>query len=504
MTRRSNILVLGGGSAGLIAAITLKRVLPGLDVRVVRSREIGIIGVGEGTTPIFPAHLHKFLGLPPKDFYQRAQPTWKLGLRLLWGGRGDFNYTFDSQLGCRWVDLARNNGFYVDEDCSDAGLYSALMKRNKVFALGANGKPEISFTAHAYHIENVKLVNYLEWQATKLGVEITDGTVREAGCEGENITHLDLESGERVEADLYIDASGFHAKLLGETLKEPFLDYSDTLFCDRAVIGPRLRERTEPIRPYTTAETMDHGWCWRIDHEHHINRGYVYSSAFVSDADAEAEFRRRSPKVGEVRIVRFRSGRYRRAWVGNVVAVGNASGFVEPLEATALMILCNQCATLVKGFIDCLGEPNPTLVKLYNDFLGRHWDETRDFLALHYRFNTKLDTPFWRHCRAETPLHDKQALVDFYEENGPSLIAQGNLIWDGSQFGLEGYYSLLVGMKVPHRKPYQPPPDERARWEAHRAGFVRRAEAGISSSEALALVRDPRTIWHQPQGVQLG
>jgi tryptophan halogenase len=423
---RPNILVLGGGSAGLIAAITFKRLVPALEVRLVRSPEIGIIGVGEGTTPVFPAHLHSYLGLPPREFYLRAQPTWKLGIRLLWGARGDFSYTFDSQLGWRWGDLARNNGFYCDADMSDIGLYSALMKRNRVFPLGASGKPEVTLTSYAYHVENLKLVSYLEWQATRLGVVITDGTVRQAGCEGENITHLELESGERIEADLYVDASGFRAKLIGEALKEPYLDYSGTLFCDRAVIGPRLRERNEPIRPYTTAETMNHGWCWRIDHEQHVNRGYVYSSAFVSDDEAEAEFRRKNPKVRDVRLVRFRSGRYRRSWVGNVVAVGNASGFVEPLEATALMVLCNQCATIVKGFLDSLGDPPPTLIRLYNDFLGRHWDETRDFLALHYRFNTMLDTPFWQHCRANTPLHGAQPLVDFYVENGPSLLAKGN------------------------------------------------------------------------------
>src|SRR5215471_1133914 len=346
---QSDFVVLGGGSAGLIAAITLKRAMPVASVRVVRSREIGIIGVGEGTTPFFPQHLHDFLGLSTKDFFQRAQPTWKLGLRLLWGPRGDFTYSFDSQLGWRWNDLKRNNGFYCDDDMSDAGLYSALMKRNKVFALGPDGKPEMTFTGTAYHIENVKLVSYLEWQAVQLGVEITDGTVRQVGREGDNVTHLDLESGERVVGDLYIDASGFYAKLIGETLGEPFIDYSDTLFCDRSVIGPRLRDHHDSIHDSTTAETMNHGWCWRIDHENHINRGYVYASAFVSDADAEAEFRRKNPKVRDVRVVKFRSGRYRRAWIGNVVAVGNASGFVEPLEATALMLLCNQCGTLVKG-----------------------------------------------------------------------------------------------------------------------------------------------------------
>src|SRR6185436_5095512 len=152
---------------------------------------------------------------------------------------------------------------------------------------------------------------------------------------GEGIAALVAEDGRRITGDLYIDSSGFRSELLGRALQEPFLNYDDALFCDKAVIGgwPRTNE---PILPYTTAETMDSGWCWQIEHENFINRGYVYSSAFISDDAAREELLRKNPKVATVpRVVRFRSGRYERSWVGNVVAVGNAAGFVEPLEATA-------------------------------------------------------------------------------------------------------------------------------------------------------------------------
>lgn len=127
----SNVLVLGGGSAGLIAAITIKRVIPGLDVRVIRSPEIGVIGVGEGTTPYFPVHLHQFLRLSPKDFMERAQPIWKLGVRFLWGPRQEFNFSFDRQTDWRWPDLPRNNGFYCESDFANASQLSALMDQNK-------------------------------------------------------------------------------------------------------------------------------------------------------------------------------------------------------------------------------------------------------------------------------------------------------------------------------------------------------------------------------------
>jgi len=205
-----------------------------------------------------------------------------------------------------------------------------------------------------------------------------------AGSDGENITHIELQSGEKLTADLYIDASGFRNELLGKTLNEPFISFADTLFCDRAIVASRERNPSEAIEPYTTAETYDNGWCWRIDHEHHINRGYVHSSQYMSEADAEAEFRRKNPNFGPHRVVRFRSGRYRRAWVGNVVAVGNAGGFVEPLEATALMLLSVQSRALVQMLMDCFLMPTSQMRDLHNNFIGGHWDDTRNFLAIHY------------------------------------------------------------------------------------------------------------------------
>src|SRR6185295_11334759 len=194
--------------------------------------------------------------------------------------------------------------------------------------------------------------------------------------------------------DFFIDASGFRSELLGRTLEEPFVSFASSLYCDRAIVGGWDRT-DEPILPYTTAETMDAGWCWQIEHEKWINRGYVYSSAFLRDEVAREELLRKNPKVeGEPRLVTFRSGRYQRLWVGNVVAVGNAAGFVEPLEATALQVICVEASTLTDSLLDSLSTPTPTLIQLYNEYNTRAWDDIRDFLAVHYKFNTRLDSPF--------------------------------------------------------------------------------------------------------------
>jgi tryptophan halogenase len=256
-------------------------------------------------------------------------------------------------------------------------------------------------------------------------------------------------------------------------------------------------ERTsEPILPYTTAEQMDAGWAWQIEHEHHVNRGYVYSSQFISDEEATAEFLRKNPQApSSPRIVHFRSGCYRRLWVDNVVAIGNAAGFVEPLEATALMIVCSHSQSLVNFLIHSKLEPTPSMIQLYNEVTKGTWHETRDFLGLHYKVNLAPNTPFWQHCRADTDLSGIGGLLEFYEENGPTGFCRYRMPASQSDFGIEGYFVMLVGNKVPHRKRHQPTVQELSIWEAHRTAHMTKAITALSVKEALACIRRPNWQW---------
>ncbi len=485
--RVARVLILGGGSAGLMAAVTLKRKVPHLEVRLVRSADIGIIGVGEGTTPSFPQHFFEYLRLKPQDFYQYAEPTWKLGIRFHWGPRQEFHYPFSHEFEKRLPDLNRNTGFYLADDDTWAGAISAFMAHDRAFPRRPDGAPQFH-NHHAFHVENKKLVAWLEHVARRLGVEIIDATVQaETGSDG--IAALVTGNGERLSGDLYVDASGFRSELLSRMMAEPFISYSDSLFCDRAVIGGWPRT-DEPVRPYTVAETMNSGWCWQIEHEHWINRGYVYASAFVDDDEARQEFLTRNPKIAtEPRVVRFRSGRCRRGWVGNVVGIGNAVGFLEPLEATALHVICVQTSTLADSLIDCLQEPTPTLIELYNRFNAQAWDEIRDFLSIHYAFNTRLDTPFWQACRRDTRLHGADFLVDFYRENGPSVVAGSQLLHPSNFFGLDGYLALLLGQRVPHGKTYSAPDAERKVWSTQRKRWEADALRGLDVAQCLASIR---------------
>ena len=499
----NTVLVLGGGSAGFLAAITLKRRLPVLDVTVLRSPDIGVIGVGEGTTVAVPAHLHGYLGLDPNPFHRQAEPIWKLGLRFLWGKRPYFDYAFVQSMDTRYAGLPKPTGYFVDGDMSDFSVASAMMSRGRVFPRGPDGGPAIDGT-FAYHLENATFVAWLERAAAGVGVRVVDGTVADVQRSADGVRGLTLTDGRSLSADLFVDASGFRSVLMRGAMNEPFVDFRDTLWCDRAVIGGWDRRPGEAIRPYTLVETMDAGWAWQIDHERRVNRGYVYSSPFVSDEAAEAEFRRKNPDVGDTRVIRFQSGRCRRAWVGNVVAIGNAFGFVEPLEATSLGMICTASRNLAELLADGDLELRDGHRAVYNASHTESFDAVRWFLGLHYRFNDRLDTPFWRACRGEgeavngragVDVTGLQPLIDYYREVGPSAMFRTAMLSQHDPFGVEGYLVMLVGQRVPYRRTYPITAADRSAWDGLRARFAAVADHAVPVDEALRRVRDPQFGW---------
>jgi tryptophan halogenase len=490
-----DLLILGGGSAGFLVAITVKQKVPRLRVTVLRSKDIGIIGVGEGTTVPVLNHLHGYLKLDQVEFHRIAQPTWKLGVRFLWGPRPYFDYGLSLQLDLHYQGLSKVAGYYCQgTNAVDFGFASAYMTHDTVFPRRADGLPEIT-TDPAYHLENERFVAFLEHYAQKLGVEIVDDTVLEVKQNDAGITGLVLASGATLAADLYVDASGFRSLLMGKTFGEPFRSFRASLFCDRAVVGGWDRT-DEPIKPYTTAETMNAGWCWQIEHEFRVNRGYVYSSAFISDDEAEKEFRAKNPKVSSTRVVKFISGRYERLWVKNVVAIGNAGGFVEPLESTSLGLICLDSHALAESLRDSDLEIRATQVRLYNQRSTLIWDLVRRFLAVHYKFNDRLQTPFWRACVADTDLAGAEEFVEFYQENGPSTLWRNLVLEPRDPFGFEGYLSMMIGMNVPCRSTYAPSEHEVRVWNTIYDKIQSVARQAVTVKDALSCIRAP--LWQWP------
>jgi len=478
------VVVVGGGSAGFMAALALKVKMPDLRVLVIRSKDIGIIGVGEGSTVPLTTFLHGYLKADFRTLLRVAQPTLKMGLKFKWGPRSHYYYPFGVQLDFRPNGLERNIGFYCDEQLEDATLEMAMISRDKVFFRDQQGQPHVH-GKFAYHMENEKFVAYLEAFAQNVGVEIVEDTIQSVVQDESGVKELKLASGRVESGDLYVDCSGFKSLLLGKTLGEPYVSYSRSLFCDSAVVGGWDRT-DEPIHPYTTSESMDSGWCWQIEHVTRINRGYVYSSGFISDDDARREFLAKNPKVtGETRVVRFVSGRYDRGWVKNVVAIGNASGFVEPLEATALGVIAARSQLVSQMLVECGREVVPFQVDLFNRSHARLWDSIRDFLACHYKFNLQLTTPFWRQCQADTDIAGARPMVDYFQEFGPTGM-WGPLLTDPIDgFGSKGYLMILLGQKVPYKRHHNPTPQEWQVWNGIRKQYVDTARTAITVLEAL-------------------
>jgi tryptophan 7-halogenase len=487
-------LVLGGGTAGLLAALALKKANADCHVHIYQSSEIGVIGVGEGTTYVITGFLHDFLDIPPGDFFSSVRPTWKLGIRYLWGARDHFNYTFTHQTNWKWHSLSRFNGFYCREDFTAADPCSALMDAGKVFARLENGDPLVERSA-AYHLENAMLIRFLTDRCSKAGIQIHDDTLIHAKRGDKGIEWLEFERSGRQVADLYVDCSGFRGELIGKALAEPESDFRDALFCNRAVVGGWDRRSGESILPYTVAETMNAGWAWRIEHEERIHRGYVFCTDLMSEDAAVNELRNKNPQIGEVRAVAFPSGMRRRSWVENVVAIGNSAGFVEPLEATAIHVICEESRLLAGLLRDHEGLVSDSVKAYYNRRMGDLWLSIRDFLAVHYKFNTRLDTPFWRLCRNEIRLGDAEAVVDYYRAHGPNASTGNELLRRWDPFGVEGYFTMLIGMGIGWDENTPVLDEERRFFESKREEFRKLAANGYSSEDALELVHSQRWKW---------
>ena len=224
-----------------------------------------------------------------------------------------------------------------------------------------------------------------------------------------------------------------------------------------------MEKRDHPIEPFTTSITMNHGWCWNIEIQDRITRGYVHSSQFCSEEEAIEELKAMTPQIkGDIRIINFPSGRLERHWVNNVVAVGNSSGFVEPIEATALHVVTEQLHYITALLQDSSGPPAAIVREKECERMCTVWDDIRDFIVAHYKFNRHSDTPFWKHCRSESSLGNATEFCKYYQEAGPMYLSKQSLFCPLGIFGFNGYMNILLGQKVETKRP---PPMTKNDWK---------------------------------------
>ena len=417
-----SILIVGGGTAGWTAAAILARALTGTRTRItlVESAAIGVIGVGEATIPPF-VDLLQFLGIKLPDFIHHTGATQKLGIRFDgWNGDGSSYWhpfgTFGTTVARRPFHHAvlRARAAGATARVSDFSLCAALAERDLGFAPQGPVPPGARF---ALHLDAVLVARYFAHYAQSLGVTRIEGTVAGSTRDARGmIGAVHLADGGAIAADLFIDASGFHGVLIDRELAEPYIDWRAHLPCDRALALPT--DRGSRLPPYTLSAAMPSGWRWQIPLKHRTGNGYVYASTHCADDAAADELLAALAAPGNPapRQLRFVPGRRARAWVGNCVAIGLASGFLEPLESTSIHLACAGVLNLLDHFPGRACDP--ALAASYNAELAAEMDHVRDFLILHYALTQRRDTPFWRDMAA-APLPDSLvARIALYADAG--------------------------------------------------------------------------------------
>lgn len=475
----AHVGVIGGGTAGYFAALAFQARFPHLQVTIVESSLVPIIGVGEATTTLMPPFLHKVLGIDVVDFYQRVRPTWKMGIEFDWGPAGGFDYPFGDYFPIEAVAYDGKLGHHS---------FGARAMRERKSPLVRDAQGQIVSLLHrqkyAYHLDNARFVGYLTALARERGIGHIDAHIDDVAVtpDGESVAFLKLRDGRELRFDLYVDASGFRSVLAGGALQTPFQSFASSLFCDTAVVGALPHDGT--ICPYTLAQMMDCGWCWKIPVEEEDHRGYVFSSAFMTEDEAKAEMRAKNPGLGDTWTVRFKSGRYRDYWRGNTIAVGNAYGFVEPLESTALHMVILELSYVLDALAKAPAGEQPDRAAC-NDAVGRHWDFLRWFLSIHYKFNQRLDNAFWRACRADVDVSGFAGILERYRTQGPWLTDGNGVASEGDPtFGYHGIMVMLLGQEVAGAPAAQLVTDP-AGWAAHRAQVETLVARAVPQREAL-------------------
>lgn len=421
-----NIVIVGGGTSGWMTAMALSTVLRGrYNIRLVESDEIGIIGVGEATIPMIQ-RFSKIVGIDEIEFIKETQGTFKLGIEFVnWGKLGDrymhgfgvvgqdlWTVRFDQY----WQKMRRTG---QAQDLAAYSITRTAAKANKFMPARFDvPNSPLADMSYAYHFDASLYARYLRKLAQARGVRRTEGKiVQVVQREGDGyVQALLLASGERVEGELFIDCSGFRGLLIEETLKTGYEDWTEWLLCDTALAVPC--ESALQLLPYTRSTAHRAGWQWRIPLQHRIGNGHVYCSQFVSDDEAASTLLANldGKPLAEPRRFKFIPGMRKQCWNRNVVAIGLASGFVEPLESTAIHLVQTAVARLIDFFPD--QGFNQIDIDEYNRKSRFEYERIRDFIILHYKLNQRDDSKFWQHC-AQMPVPDTlRYKMDLYRAHG--------------------------------------------------------------------------------------
>ena len=400
------LVIVGGGTAGWIAAAAFARLLgERLEITLVESDAIGTVGVGEATIPQI-IRLNAILGFDEHDFVRQTKGTFKLGIEFVnWSAPGSrYLHTFgDTGINLGNVHFhhywRRHAAAGGGESLWDYSLHQRAADQNRFGKLDRVGNTAMTGLAYAYHFDASLYARYLRAYSEKLGVTRREGTIESIQRDGASgdVTAVTLAGGARVEGDFFIDCSGFRSLLLGDALGVEYTDWSHWLPCDRAQAVPS--ERLPDLPPYTRATARQAGWQWRIPLQHRTGNGHVYCSSFIADDEAADTLMGNldTPALSDPRPIRFTTGHRRQLWSHNVVALGLASGFLQPLESTSIHLIQSNVSRLIELF-PRLAVRDADRAE-YNQRTAAEFAQIRDFLILHYHRTDREDTEFWRYCK---------------------------------------------------------------------------------------------------------
>jgi len=458
-----NIVIVGGGSAGWMAASALSTVLKNQysSITLIESDAISTVSVGEATIPQISL-FNDILGIDENEFIRETQATFKLGIEFKdWTRKGhSYMHPFGShgtdmdaiQFHHYWLKMF-NAGKAPDIEAYSLAAVAAKQGR---FSRPQNrGNSPLSKISYAFHFDATLYAKYLRKLAESRGTKRIEGKVVDVVLRNESgfIDHVILENGQTVEGDLFIDCSGFRGLLIEKSLKVGFDDWSKWLPCDSAIAMPCLPKN--PIHAYTRSTAQDVGWTWRIPLQHRIGNGYVYSSQYMDDDNAVDVLTQNmeNDPLNAPNKLRWKTGIREKFWHKNCVAVGLSAGFIEPLESTGLHLIQAAVAKLLGLF------PHNSFdqidIDTYNSQMRQEMERIRDFIILHYKVTEREDTPFWEFCKNMDIPDYLQQKIDLYQANG-RIYRQDNELFNETSWlavmhgqGLKpkGYHPLVDALK---------------------------------------------------------
>ena len=437
------VVIAGGGTAGWLAAAALvKHLGPLIEITLVESDAIGTVGVGESTIPTART-FHQLLGIYEDAFMRASQATFKLGISFEnWGSDGDaYFHPFGAVGRSTWMGDFQH--FWLEARAADMaepyGAYSLEQQAALDGRFTTAGDPALSY---AYHVDATRYAKFLRSLAEPAGVRRVEGKICNVVRDPESgdIAALELDSGERIAGDLFVDCTGFRALLIGQTVGVDFKDWGEWIVTDRALAVQT--ESVEPPVPYTRAIAHGDGWRWRIPLQTRTGNGLVYASAFLSDDEACARLLAdiEGKPLFDPRPIQYATGMRAQPWSHNCIALGLAAGFIEPLESTSIHLIQVALTRLIQLFPFDGG--SAALAQRFNDRSVQEWEHIRDFIILHYKLTERDDTPFWRRCRDMAVPDSLRARIDLFRE-GASAYQTGEDL-----FRVDSWVSVMLGQRL--------------------------------------------------------